>query len=180
MGWYVEYGGRAVRFHTYGSDTNFLALPRWQATKKGIPLQAPTDIAKGMINLDLKGRAGEFYPVPDECLVTDIHVKDLQIVTPSSDGSEPEYGSCVNHVEEKKHEEINIAERYTQSTRKQLMHKQLGHTNMERVDYMLHWDGLGPMPTGKASELCVWCTMAKCHHRNARKLSYQFAAMQPM
>ena len=166
QGWYTEYGGRAVRIHAQDSQENFLALPRWQESNRGIPKTDAGDVKEGEINLDLKGQSGAFYPIPDSCIVTDIELADIDTVQPVG-GAMIE----INHVHE-----TNIAERYTESSTSELLHNQLGHPNSVRLACMMHWDGIGPRPTGRENCLCAVCSLAKCHHRKARKFSYQFAA----
>ena len=128
------------------------------------------DMSKGEIDLELHGREGLFYPMPDSCIVQG--GEELKPIIPAKNKKV----ACVAEKAVSCDEEANIAERYTQMCRKQLLHNLLGHSNSMRIALMMFWDGDGPKPRGREAPLCVFCTSSKCHHGTANKISFQFVA----
>ena len=172
MGWYLEVGGGAARMRRGGSQSNFIVLARFEETINGIPvLDVTQEMRSGEQDLrhKLGKKGGSKYPIPDELFVTNIgEINSLD------DADKPIIvRSKINNYA---HDgEINLAQRYSQQERLELMHQIMGHTNYMRLALMAHWDGTGPKPSQHVlAKACAVCAIAKAHALPRRQLSYEF------
>ena len=168
MGWTLELGGGVARMRRLGSQANFLVLPRFDEAHDGLPMINITEEMK-YGEQDLRSRLGEQggtkYPVPDDLVVTDFN--DINEIN-SIDQEDHE-------CNERKEGEINLAQRYSQQEKLELMHQLLGHTNYHRLALMMHWDGNGPKPSSHVlAKPCAVCAISKAHAWPVRKESYEF------
>ena len=167
MGWYLELGGGSARMRRQGSQANFLVLARFEETYQGLPvLDVTEDMKFGEQDLrDKLGRqGGKKYPIPDELLVHRLDDVNALDVPKAPTGAEGE-----------RQGDVNLAQRYSQQEKLDLLHQILGHTNYMRIAMMQHWDGDGPKPSSHVlAKPCAVCAIAKAHARPVRKESFEF------
>ena len=178
MGWYLEMGGGAARIRRKGSQANFLVLARLEETEDGLPV---VDVTREMKfgEIDLRNRLGEQagrkYPIPDEMFVTDPQVANTPNWSVNSACVQPIGNIRMQDDGIITHGEINLAQRYSQQERLELMHQMLGHTNYMRLAMMAHWDGLAPKPSSSVlAKACAVCAIAKAHALPVRQKSFEF------
>lgn len=167
MGWYLELGGGGARVRRRGSQANFLVLARFEETCQGLPVLDVTEDMK-FGEQDLRDKLGEQggrkYPIPDELLVHRAEdISSIDALEVSRENPRDTTG------------DINLAQRYSQQEKLDLLHQILGHTNYMRIALMQHWDGDGPKPSSHVlAKPCAVCAIAKAHARPVRKESYEF------
>ena len=113
------------------SQEDLLVLKRYAETNAGLPTDS--DMIKhrhGAVNFAVDSEdSGRTYAMPDACIVTDVNIDDTDRVDGRASYT---------------HNEINLAERYSQQNKLTNLHNALGHSNMQRIATMRNWDGQGP------------------------------------